>query len=78
MRLRDTDQAGESPFGQLSVVNAIPDVATFYPADYVANGFDITWGTLLLLNHILPVLGYLLPWAILGYYLIKSREMANP
>jgi hypothetical protein len=60
------------------VMNAIPDVAQHYPKDYVANGFDITWGTLLLLNHILPVAGFLLPWLVLAYYLMKSREIANP
>ena len=37
-----------------------------------------TWGTLLFLNTILPVCGYLLPWCLLAYYLIKSRELANP
>ena len=60
------------------IKNAIPDVGQFYPKDYVANGFDITWGTLLLLNNILPAVAYLLPWALLAYYLMKSREIANP
>jgi hypothetical protein len=60
------------------IMNVIPNVGEYYPKDYVANGFDITWGTLLFLNHILPVAGYLLPWVMLGYYLMKSREIANP
>ena len=60
------------------IINLIPDVSQYYPKDYVANGFDITWGTLLFLNYILPVAGYLLPWILLGYYLMKSREIANP
>jgi hypothetical protein len=60
------------------VMSMIPDIGQYYPKDYVANGFDITWGTLLLLNFILPVVGYLVPWLMLAYYLIKSREIANP
>jgi hypothetical protein len=60
------------------IMSVIPDVAQYYPKDYVANGFDITWGTLLLLNFVLPLAGYLVPWFILAYYLIKSREIANP
>jgi len=60
------------------IMSVIPDLGQYYPKDYVANGFDITWGPLLLLNYILPVVGYLLPWMILAYYLMKSREIANP
>ena len=60
------------------VLNVLPDVGTFSPKDYVANGFDLTWGTLLLLNNILPAIAYLAPWLLLSYYLIKSREIANP
>jgi hypothetical protein len=60
------------------VMSMIPDIGQYYPKDLVANGFDITWGTLLLLNFILPVAGYLVPWLMLAYYLIKSREIANP
>jgi ABC-type transport system involved in multi-copper enzyme maturation permease subunit len=60
------------------VLNVLPDVGLFSPKDYVANGFDLTWGTLLLLNNILPAIAYLAPWLLLSYYLIKSREIANP
>jgi hypothetical protein len=60
------------------LLNVIPDVSLFYKSDYVGNGFDITWGTLLFLNVILPVAGYVLPWLLLSYYLMKSREIANP
>jgi hypothetical protein len=60
------------------IMNVIPDVSQYYPKDYVANGFDITWGTLLFLNNIVPVVGYLTPWLILAYFLMKSREIANP
>jgi hypothetical protein len=61
-----------------TVLNLIPDVSQFYMKDYVANGFDITYGPLLFLNIVLPVLGYVLPWLLLAYYLMMSREIANP
>jgi hypothetical protein len=59
------------------IMQLIPDVSQFYPKDYVSNGFDIGF-SLLVLNFILPVAAYLVPWGILAYYLIKSREIANP
>jgi hypothetical protein len=44
---------------------------------YVANGFDIPLYVLLVDNG-LVLLGYLAPWAVLAYYLMKYREIANP
>ncbi|MFO0968421.1 MAG: hypothetical protein U0793_22935 [Gemmataceae bacterium] len=60
------------------VLNVIPDVQRFDLQEYVANGFDISWGRVLFLDCFLPLIGYLVPWMILGYYLIKNREIANP
>lgn len=60
------------------ITNLIPEISLYYRSDYVSNGFDITWGVLLFLNTILPIAGFLIPWAMLAYYLIKSREIANP
>jgi hypothetical protein len=45
---------------------------------YVAEGFNIPWGDVLFLDTFLPLVGYLLPWAILAFYLMKFREVANP
>ena len=33
---------------------------------------------MLLLDNVVPLVGYLLPWAVLAYYLMRSREIANP
>lgn len=60
------------------VLNLIPDINRHDLQPYVANGFDIAWLDLLLLDNAIPVFGYLLPWAILAYYLMKFREIANP
>jgi ABC-type transport system involved in multi-copper enzyme maturation permease subunit len=60
------------------VLKGIPDVRRFDLTDYVANGFDISWTGVLLLDNLVPLLGYLIPWAILAYYLMNYREIANP
>jgi hypothetical protein len=53
-----------------------PDVDRFDWTAYVAEGFNIAMGTTILLSTLMLV-AYLLPWAILGYYLMKSREIAT-
>jgi len=56
-------------------LDILPDVDRLDWTDRVAEGFNIsTTGTLLLST--LMVAAYLLPWAIVAYYLIKSREIA--
>jgi hypothetical protein len=60
------------------VLNLVPNIAPHYNLhQYVANGFDIGIDVLSL-DNFLPLFGYLLPWAILAYYLMKYREIANP
>jgi hypothetical protein len=60
------------------ILNLIPDINRHDLHQYVANGFDIGWTDVLLLDNALPLFGYLAPWAILAYYLMKYREIANP
>jgi hypothetical protein len=60
------------------VLNLIPNVNRHDLVQYVANGFDIGWMDVLFLDNVLPLAGYLVPWAILAYYLMKYREIANP
>ena len=58
------------------VLNIIPDVDQLDWTKYVAEGFNIsTWN--LFAVHAVLVFGYLLPWAVLAYYLMKSREIAS-
>ena len=59
-------------------LNLLPDMSRYDLHQYVANGFDIPWTGVLLVDNILPLIGYLLPWAILAFYLMKFREIANP
>jgi hypothetical protein len=60
------------------VLNLIPDVNRFDLHPYVANGFDVSFTNLLIIDNLIPLIGYLVPWGILAYYLMKYREIANP
>jgi hypothetical protein len=60
------------------IMNLIPNVGRHDLVQYVANGFDIGILDVLFLDNILPLAAYLIPWAILAYYLMKYREIANP
>ena len=60
------------------VLNIFPDINRFDLIEYVANGFDIPWVTVLFLDNFVYLVGYLLPWLILSYYMLKFREIANP
>jgi hypothetical protein len=57
------------------VLNLIPDLANYTFTDYVAEGMSISAGQMAM--SLLVLLGYLLPWAVLAYYLLKWREVAS-
>jgi len=61
------------------ILNLIPDLARFDMTDYVAQGFDISIffrdNSLVLRTALL--IAYLLPWAVLAFYLMRSREVAS-
>jgi ABC-type transport system involved in multi-copper enzyme maturation permease subunit len=60
------------------LLNLIPDIGRYDLHIYVANGFDISWTQILLIDNLLPFLAYVVPWFVLAYYLINFREIANP
>ena len=60
------------------ILNLLPDVNRHDLHQYVANGFDIGWFDVLLLDNFLPLAAYLAPWLVVAYYLMKYREIANP
>ena len=60
------------------LLNLIPDVSRYDLHTYVAHGFDIPWIGVLFVDNFLTLLGYLLPWGIMAFYLMKFREIANP
>lgn len=55
-------------------LTVLPDVDLYSLTDFVAQGFDLSPGDLGL--RLLVLAGYLLPWAVVAYYLLKSREVA--
>jgi hypothetical protein len=55
-------------------INVVPDVYGFSWTDYVKEGFDVPPEYLVM--NFLVTAAYLLPWFILGYYLLRSREIA--
>jgi hypothetical protein len=58
-------------------IKVLPDVERYSFTDQVANGFNIGLIGQDLLPTLLLLLGYLLPWALLAFYWIKSREIAG-
>ena len=57
------------------IQNMIPDVESFNWTPFVSEGFNVNAEYLAV--NLLTTAGYLLPWFVLGYYLMKSREVAN-
>jgi hypothetical protein len=62
-------------WGVRRFVNLVPDVYAYSWTGYVSEGFNIPVGGLVM--NLILMAGYLLPWLILGYYLIRSREVAG-
>ncbi len=56
------------------VSKVFPDLESFDWGPFVAEGFNID--SQYLVVNLLMMFGYLLPWGILAYYLMKSREVA--
>jgi hypothetical protein len=84
----DTSGLSETPWGHASVYfdplyrwflarvfDLYPDIERFNLTPLVAEGFDVGLGQLL--ATLLLVVGYVVPWAVLAYYLLKWREIAS-
>lgn len=56
------------------VVNLFPDVYAYDWTPFLAEGFNVSFENLAM--NLIVMAGYLLPWLILGFYLIRSREVA--
>jgi ABC-type transport system involved in multi-copper enzyme maturation permease subunit len=54
--------------------NLIPDVDSFSWGHFVSEGFNVNTEYVVL--NLIVTFGYLLPWGVLAYYLMKSREVA--
>lgn len=52
----------------------IPDLRSFGMSDWVARGFDVPWGGVMLPSLAITV-GYFLPCVLLGYFSLSLREL---
>ena len=52
----------------------IPDLRSFGMSDWVARGFDVPWGGVML-PSLAITFGYLLPCVLLGYFSLSLREL---
>ncbi len=55
--------------------NLVPDVEGYSWSHFLREGFNINFEFLVM--NVLCLIGYLLPWGVLAYYLMRSREVAN-
>lgn len=56
------------------VQHLFPNFSTFDTTEYAANAFDVPWSEAMLPN-LAVMLGYTLPWIVVGYFGLKSREL---
>lgn len=56
------------------IFNLLPDIEAFSWTSYLSEGFNIPFEALVM--NLLLTVGYLLPWFVLGFYLMRSREVA--
>jgi len=59
------------------LVELLPDVDRYDFTPQVANGFAVGLFARDLFPTLLVFLGYLLPWALLSFYLMRAREIAG-
>ena len=57
------------------IQNVVPDVESFTWTSFVSEGFNVDTGYLVV--NVLTLAGYLIPWFVLAYYLMKAREVAS-
>ena len=56
------------------VRHLFPDFTQFNHSEYVANTFDVPWREALLPN-LATTFGFCIPWILVGYFALKSREL---
>ncbi len=67
---------GDKGFGWVMrrVFNLLPDVDAFSWTPFVSEGFNIP--TECMVMNLVSLAGYLFPWFLLGFYMLRSREVA--
>ena len=67
---------GDKGFGWVMrrVFNLLPDIDAFSWTTFVSEGFNIP--TECMVMNLVSLAGYLFPWFLLGFYMLRSREVA--
>ena len=67
---------GDDSFSWLvrRVINLVPDIDAFDWESFVSEGFNVSF--VYLIMNLVVLIGYLIPWFILSFYLMRSREVA--
>ena len=55
-------------------INVVPDLDSYSWTGYLSEGFSVPLECLAM--NLLTTVGYLLPWFVLSFYLMRSREVA--
>jgi hypothetical protein len=55
--------------------NVVPDVEGYAWSHFVREGFNVNYEFLAM--NLICLIGYLLPWTVLAFYLLRSREVAD-
>jgi hypothetical protein len=55
--------------------NVVPDVEGYAWSHFVREGFNVNYEFLAM--NLVCLIGYLLPWTVLAFYLLRSREVAD-
>jgi hypothetical protein len=66
------DKVAEQAVAVLATM--LPDFNRFDYSEYLASGFDVDWGVVLV--GIFTAVGFFLPVSVAGYFLFKTREVA--
>ena len=56
------------------IFNLMPDIDAFNWTPFVSEGFNIPLESMVM--NLVSLFGYLFPWFLLGFYLLRSREVA--
>ncbi len=59
----------------LRVAQVLPDFSSFSSVDFAASGFDVPADRVL--QDLTTCLGYVVGLAVLGYFLLRTREIAK-
>jgi hypothetical protein len=56
------------------VINLLPELDDFLWTNYLMEGFNVSFESLAM--NLIVLFGYVLPWGVLAYYLLRNREVA--